>query len=161
MAKNPGQGPTPPDPPKDAQGNVIPQSPALDKLVQDPDNLPEPVTLTGYVGYTSGSVFIRVYPDLEFRSYYELRGDDVLKILPVEAGVPDGPSEVLIKASAKVRLVWIVEASMLEGPIASAYPIESASESAADDSGNRPGCLSSGGLVTTLRCRVEGGRSTA
>jgi hypothetical protein len=121
MADSAGQNK--PSPPKDSQGNDIPLNPLVGALVPDPNNRPDSVTLTGYVGLSSKDGFVRIYPELDFGRYYELPADEVLYVQPSDSSHPEIAAKIFVNSSAKIELVQTVEASFLEGAIASAYPI--------------------------------------
>jgi hypothetical protein len=112
-----------------AGGNSDPPlHPLVEKVVLDPDKPADVVALLGYLGSAGKGRehFRRIYLDSGFQTYYEIHKDDILRAAKADPSAEHQPTQILIKASAKLSLVQTVEASFLRGPITSKYPLGSA-----------------------------------
>ena len=112
-------------PVKDAGGKDIPINEIIANLVKDLHDPPGSVVLSGFIGPSNREGVVRVYSDLNLRSFCEVRGTDILHVHEVEPNHPETASHIVIKASANVAWVQTVEASFLQGAIAAAHPIRS------------------------------------
>jgi hypothetical protein len=101
--------------------------PLVGKVVSDPEDLPEVVVVVGYLGAAANDrpANYRIYTDLFFRTYYELLQSDVLYAEEADPTDLEQPTRIFIKASAKLTLNKALEASYLQGSIASNYPLGS------------------------------------
>jgi hypothetical protein len=111
--------------PSGSNRGELPLHPLVVKLVSDPDNPPEIVLLTGYLGAAGKGkdAYYRIYLDSDFRTYYELLRSDVLHAEEADPSQAENPTKIFIKATAKFTLVQVVEASFLQGDITSTYPV--------------------------------------
>ena len=121
--------------------------PLVSKLVPDPDNPPDIVMVEGYLGESKRDGRVRVYVDLDFRSYFEIEEADIVDHVPSDPSDASKPWNILIKGTAKLELVQVVvvEASYLKGTITSAHM------RAANKSGGAWPPLTTGGPPTTRR----------
>ncbi len=96
--------------------------PLVDKLNPGGDTPPGRVPLIGFIGPSPKEGFIRVYRDLQFRSYYEVPRDSVHHTIPVDREDPDSPTKVLVPADTPIDVVEVtthhVEAGFVAGNIA-------------------------------------------
>jgi hypothetical protein len=97
------------------------------KVVTDPEHLPEIVVVVGYLGAAAKDrpTHYRIYTDVYFRTYYELLQADVLYAEAADPTDLEKPTRIFIKANAKLTLNKALEASYLQGSIASSYPLGS------------------------------------
>ena len=82
-------------------------------------------TLVGFIGHSEQDGSVRVYLDLRFASYVEVRAGDVVQTAPVDAIDENSPSIVWVSSSAQLRLVSIGrltgDATFVTGAIRSRY----------------------------------------
>lgn len=90
-------------------------------VIKNPDDIPDSVVVVGYLGKSSKDGFHRIYLDADLRSYYEIQHDQLLHAEKADPSDEQKPTRIYIKATGKLVLVQILEASFLKGPIASAY----------------------------------------
>jgi len=90
----------------------------------DSDTPPNLVALTGYFGPSKKADSIRLYPSLDFQSYFEIPKAAIIATTPVDAEDDQSPTVVHVKAGTSVEAVQTstqpVE-SYLQGGITGAY----------------------------------------
>lgn len=108
----------------DAHGDP-PIHPLVGKVVKHPDDPQETVRVVGYLGHSGPGKkdFRRIYLDLDFRTYIEIKKDDVLHAQAADLSDEEKPTEIFIKATATLTLCQTIEAPYLKGAIASSYPL--------------------------------------
>jgi hypothetical protein len=98
--------------------------PLVTKLRGDSDTPPSLVALTGYFGPSKKADSIRLYPSLDFQSYFEIPKAAIVATTPVDAEDADSPTVVYVKAGTPVDSVQTstqpVE-SYLQGGITGGY----------------------------------------
>jgi hypothetical protein len=98
--------------------------PLVSKLRGDSDTPPSLVALTGYFGPSKKADSIRLYPSLDFQSYFEIPRAAIVATTPVDADDADSPTVVHVKAGTPVESVQTsiqpVE-SYLQGVITGGY----------------------------------------
>jgi hypothetical protein len=98
--------------------------PLVTKLRGDSDTPPSLVALTGYFGPSKKADSIRLYPSLDFQSYFEIPKAAIVATTPVDADDADSPTVVHVKAGTPVDSVQTstqpVE-SYLQGGITGGY----------------------------------------
>jgi hypothetical protein len=86
------------------------------------------VSVTGYRGSSGQRDVVRVYPDPELGTYFDIPKGAILNLEKAERPTASnaGPSTFLIKADAKINVVRAesVEAAFLKGPISSKIPLK-------------------------------------
>jgi hypothetical protein len=102
-----------------------PLHPLAETVAADPDKPRDTVVLLGYLGRSSKEGFLRIYLDLSFRIYYEVPEADVLHAQKADPAHEEEPTMIVIAATATLHLVRAMEATFLQGEIASAYPVGS------------------------------------
>jgi len=104
--------------------------PVIAKLIKSHGSIPDTLELVGYLGPSDKDDRVRLYLDLNFKSYVEIPKEGaILYQEPTVASEEARPTKILVSASAKLTLVEVrvleqVEASFLRGSIASGYPIQ-------------------------------------
>jgi hypothetical protein len=121
----------------------------VEQVVRDPDNPPKTVVLLGFLGASSKNGFVRIYPDLDFRTYYELPATAVLFAKQPDPSHEEEPTTIIIDATANVSSVRVVEASFLAGTIASGYVSTTKGNAALWGGPPRGPCCASGHPATT------------
>jgi hypothetical protein len=100
--------------------------PLVTKLRGDSDTPPSLVALIGYFGPSKKADSIRLYPSLDFQSYFEIPTAAIVATTPVDADDEDSPTVVHVKAGTPVDSVQTstqpVE-SYLQGGITGAHPL--------------------------------------
>jgi hypothetical protein len=98
--------------------------PLVTKLRGDSDTPPSLVALTGYFGPSKKADSIRLYPSLDFQSYFEIPKAAIVATTPVDADDEESPTVVHVKAGTPVDSVQTstqpVE-SYLQGSITGGY----------------------------------------
>lgn len=98
--------------------------PLVTKLYGDSDTPPNLVALTGYFGPSKKADSIRLYPSLDFQSYFEIPKAAIIATTPVDSKDDQSPTVVHVKAGTPVEAVQTstqpVE-SYLQGGITGAY----------------------------------------
>ena len=64
-------------------------------------------TLVGFVGDSPRPSFVRVYADLTFLSYCEVKTSDIQQMAPVDPADDEGPTTVRVRADARIEYVRI------------------------------------------------------
>jgi hypothetical protein len=99
----------------------------VEQMVHDPDLIPtNTIALVGYYGKSNREGFRRIYLDLTFRAYYEVEEKHVHHVQAADPANKEAPTKIIIDAEAKLTLVQTLEASFLQGAIASAFSAGSA-----------------------------------
>jgi hypothetical protein len=100
--------------------------PLVTKLRGESDIPPSLVALTGYFGPSKKADSIRLYPSLDFQSYFEIPKAAIVATTPVDADDAESPTVVHVKAGTPVDSVQTstqpVE-SYLQGGITGAHPL--------------------------------------
>ena len=98
--------------------------PLVRKLHGDSDTPPSLVALTGYFGPSKKADSIRLYPSLDFKSYFEIPRAAIVATTPVDADDEESPTVVYVKVGTPVESVQAstqpVE-SYLQGGITGAF----------------------------------------
>ncbi len=98
--------------------------PLVTKLQGDSDTPPNLVALTGYFGPSKKADSNRLYPSLDFQSYFEIPKAAIIATTPVDSKDDQSPTVVHVKAGTPVEAVQTstqpVE-SYLQGGITGAY----------------------------------------
>jgi hypothetical protein len=103
------------------------------KLQGDSDTPPSLVPLIGYFGPSKKEGSIRLYPTLDFQSYFELPKSAIVATTPVDAKDDTSPTIVHVKAGTHVEAVQTTTVpveSYLQGGITKAFT--------PDDNGSEP-----------------------
>ena len=111
---------------KSSPGKVkLTSHPLVARLHPEPDSPQDHVALVGYFGPSKKDACMRLYTDLNFRSYYDIPIDGIVHTQPTDAKDENGPTTVLVMASTKLDVIeathQCVEASYLQGAIAGNY----------------------------------------
>jgi hypothetical protein len=93
---------------------------------KDPLRVPDITSFIGYVGKSSSEDHIRLYSDLEFRNYLEIKRDDILHSEKLSDKVLEfGGTQLWIKADAEILHIEInqvkQQAKFLSGQITQRY----------------------------------------
>jgi len=102
--------------------------PVVQKLMDPSGRLPEVVTLVGYLGPSDREDFIRLYRDLDFKSYFEIPKEGaILYRMPSDPSDEASPTKIVVRATARIEYVRVfehaAEASFLQGRIKLAAPV--------------------------------------
>ena len=111
---------------KSRRGKVtLTPHPLVAKLHPEPDTPRDLVALIGYFGPSKKTDYIRLYPDLSFRSYYDIPTNGIIYTEPTDAKDENSPTRVLVLAATNLEMVQTthqcIEASYLQGAIAGNY----------------------------------------
>ncbi len=103
-------------------------TPVVQKLMDPSGSLPEVVTLVGYLGASDRNDSVRLYLDLDFKSYFEIPKEGaVVYRVPDDPADLASPSKILVRATAKITFVRVLEhaaeAAFLVGSIRSGSPV--------------------------------------
>jgi hypothetical protein len=120
--------------------------PLIAELNPQSDDQRRFVTIFGYIGPSSTSGVITLYPSLDLRCYLEISVDDILFAEPAIPGQVSSPSKLILCATAQVTRVESTRdrtaVSLLSGKITEANLVTSA----AGDAG--------GGVSTEVASRI-------
>jgi hypothetical protein len=113
-----------PSPQPQPQKPNLTTHPLVTKLLGDSDTPPDVVTLVGYFGPSKRANYIRLYPSLDFHSYFEIPKSAVVVTTPTDPKDESSPTVVQVAAGTKVDAVQTttqpVEA-YLQGGITGGY----------------------------------------
>lgn len=109
----------------DAREVNLDAHPFVDKLHPNPDEIPDIVALTGYIGSSRKDGRVRLYSDLTFRNYYEIPTSGIIGTAPTDAADENSPTGVHVSADTRLEAVSIssrsIEAGYLKGSISICY----------------------------------------
>jgi hypothetical protein len=105
------------------RGATPPHHPLIEKMLAHEAQPQNAVELRGYFGPSPKPGFVRLYFQLDFRSYVEIPEGSIIDHAPVDPSVETGPTRVFVAGSTQLELVRVLEASFLQGSIASAHPV--------------------------------------
>jgi hypothetical protein len=141
----------------------FPPHPLIAKMLATYGALKSLVALEGYIGPTQTPGAVRLYLDLDFRSYVEIPADQILFPDPGNADQNTtltkdvDPTKIFVPASTKIEVIQVqsasVEASFLQGNITSSYPLGSCRPAPSDKSTRPTTCRAKN---TTMHDEREG-----
>jgi hypothetical protein len=97
--------------------------PLVTKLLPDLDHPHEAVVLVGYLGHSKTPDLIRLYPDLDFQTYIEIPKSAIINHSQVQSPSDVEPTKLVVDAKAPLEFVQCRDASVLQGAIASRFPV--------------------------------------
>jgi hypothetical protein len=113
-----------PSPQPQPQKPTLTTHPLVTKLLGDSDTPPDVVTLVGYFGPSKRANYIRLYPSLDFHSYFEIPRSAIVATTSADPKDESGPTVVHVTSGTKVDAVQTttqpVEA-YLQGGITGGY----------------------------------------
>jgi hypothetical protein len=104
------------------------EHPVIAKLKKAASDGKKTVVLTGYRGKSGKEGVVRIYPEPELGTYFDIPQDDILNLDNTKHTTASdaGPSTFLINAGAKIEVVRseTADAAFLKGPISSSTPLK-------------------------------------
>jgi hypothetical protein len=105
------------------QDSEIPIHPLIAKLGDDFDDLKDLVFLEGYLGPSKQEGYVRLYPSLDFRTYFEIPADALVPVKTAESASETEPLTYVVDKETKLECVVCIEASFLQGEVTSCFPV--------------------------------------
>jgi hypothetical protein len=143
MENSPGKKKDKSPPKADEQKVDLTPDQMLTELLDEFGDLKDVVVLAGHLGPSNRDGHVRLYPELDYRTYFEVPKTAILRRERLEPAPGGKPTRIVVDASAKLEVVQIVEqtieASFLRGPIASAHSLGTGQ--ARDDSKSTTCCV--------------------
>jgi hypothetical protein len=124
--------------------------------------------VVGYLAAPDDQGPIRIYLDLTFRAYFEVRRDTILYVQKPDPSDETRPTKILVEVKEPLQLVQAVEASFLRGHITATHPIVTPAMFGPPTGGQVPVCTQppppgrtrlapNGGGVVQTQCPMSDG----